>query len=143
MIVRRLMFSLIAVAAMVIMPSCESIEPEGKQAPFKWKTDVEVLNGVVSVPHYGGTYTFTCTNYGDSFWLYGAEAMSDGTTVWYEHDDGDYRHVKTPWMEASVSNGDLVVTIQPNESGVERTVKVNLECYNAFDDFTFKQAAAE
>lgn len=113
-----------------------SEELDGDWPPMEWKTDVNMGKGhTISVPADGGTFLFTCTNYG-GFWL--SDIYEGGQFM--EPTPPDYEKIAWKWGSVEVKKNVMTVVISPNESGTERSVKISPTAGDIFDHFTFNQA---
>jgi len=112
-------------------------DPDGKWEPMKWVTTPSGLDkkDVVRVPADGDSYLFVCNNY-NAFWI--SEICEDGEYMDLKSNnqlfDGDWYHV-------TISERQMLVVINSNETGKPRTLMVGLQSGDAFDTFTLVQDA--
>lgn len=127
---------ILLMALLIVAGLTACSDDDGDWNPMKWKTDVKMAKGhVVSVPVDGGTYQFTCKNYG-SFWFSGI--YEDG--IYVEEGYYDANLIIGKWSRMTADKRVLTVEISPNDSGKQRTVEGGVTVGDAFDDFTFNQA---
>lgn len=133
---RSLILALILVAGLT---ACGvGMDPEGEWDPMEWKADVKLKKDhSISVSAEGGTFHFTCTNY-SWFWL--SWVSEDGQGVEFDYDDHDYDLCVGKWSRVEVKGNVMTVTISPNETGSQRSLKVGPTAGDIFDYFTFTQA---
>lgn len=107
----------------------------GDWEPMTWKTEVKMGKGSISVPAEGGTYEFTCTNYG-KFWF--SSVQEDGKYV----EPGYYDAIRIvgKWSWAEVKENVMTVIISPNTTDNRRSVVIVTTAGDIFDYFTFNQA---
>lgn len=130
------MFLMVFIAMAGLTACSEDEEWIGRWPPMEWKTDVNMGEGhTVSVPAEGGTFLFSCTNY-DGFWL--SDIYEDGRYI--EPTPPDFEHIAWKWGSVEVKENVLTVVISPNESGIERSIKIDTTAGDIFDHFTFNQA---
>lgn len=126
--------TLVFVAA---LSACKKEEVDGGWDPIKWKTEVTMDDEHnISVPAEGGTYRFTCTNYG-GFWITGI--LEDGKYV-LTTEDNRYI-VEGKWCRAEAEGKVLTVVISPNETDNRRSVSLQVCEFDAFGLLIFNQAS--
>lgn len=114
-------------------------DPDGGWEPMKWVTTPSGLDkkDAVKVPADGDSYLFVCNNY-NGFGL--SEICEDGKYMdWKSNNqlfDGDWYHV-------TISERQMLIVINSNETGKSRTLKVSLQSGNVFEYFTFVQDATK
>lgn len=125
---RMLFIAFLAVAGLT---ACSN--EDGDWESMKWKTDVKMEKGhSISVPVKGGSYLFTCRNYG-CIWF--SDLQENGDYIVLD----DFYQIRGKWVTADVDNNVLTVTISPNDSGKQRTVLIGVSAGDIFDSFTFNQ----
>lgn len=111
-------------------------DDDGDWEPMKWKTEVKMgKEHSISVPVEGGTYRFTCTNYG-RFWF--SSIYEEGRYV--EPGFYDVERIVGEWSWAEVKENVMTVIISPNDTGNQRSVEIGTTAGDIFDSFTFNQA---
>ena len=133
---------LAALISALSFTSCS--DDDGDWTPMKWQTSViKEKDGSITVPSQGGSYIFVCTNY-NSPWTCSVAEYVNGTMEYAEHIyDDNWKGFITPYLDAEWQDNILTVTVSPNTTGKERTMMVEVTAGDIFDDFTFKQVAAE
>lgn len=112
-------------------------DPDGKWEPMKWVITPSGLDKkeAVKVPADGDSYLFICNNY-NRFGL--SEICEDGE---YKDLKSDNQLFDGDWYHITISECQMQVVINSNETGKLRTLKVCLQLGNTFDNFTFVQDA--
>ena len=140
-----------------MMVSCGDSE-DGDWDPMKWKIPANVtkVGDNFQVAASGDSVVFACKNY-DGFWYnmaeyslgdsihtaYSWQYSSDGHHKWLELDEAE--RTATPVNEDSISwkaksEGNLLIAVfKPNDTGMERKLKLYVECGDAFGHITLVQ----
>lgn len=150
---KQILFSVLVTGALGLFSACsnENKALDGNWSPMKWKTEVKTVKDkggrYIKVPKEGGTYTFKCMNYGNSFWLSQAEEIQEGKSNRYFAGQSNsvnrdsWYSLKTAWSDIKRVGPNLVVVIQPQGQGSERILNLSVTAGDVFDYFTFKQTA--
>lgn len=137
---------ILLMAVMTCLVSCKGDEPVGKWDKMKWKLPDGLTRekSAYIVPASGGTFTFTCKNYGAP-WL---SSITDGTEYLYpvflqdgaEETEPDFHSFKCEWFEVKCVEADVNITFAPLDSSTEsRQMSVTVTAGDIFDTFTFIQ----
>lgn len=124
---------LLLILSILVFASCES--KDGDWDVMKWKTDVKIDKGKVTVPVNGGTYVFKCKNYG-GFWL--AAVLEDDKDVCIGNNDVE--NAIGEWSSVNIAKNVMTVIISPNDSNHNRLLKVSPTAGDIFSYFLFNQA---
>lgn len=126
---------LVAILAMAGLTACDDDELIGIWPPMEWESHVDLRQ---TIPASGGTYTFTCKNYG--FWISHMEI--DGVYYYPDSQIEDPRHFKGDWFSVDLDNDQKVMTVtfSHNDSGKQRELMIVVEAGDTFDSFCFRQA---
>lgn len=123
----------VLILSILVFASCES--KDGDWDAMKWKTDVKIDKGKVTVPVNGGTYVFKCKNYG-SFWL--STVSEDDKEVSIDNQKGG--NAIGEWSSVNIEKNVMTVIISPNDSDHNRLLKVSPTAGDIFSHFSFNQA---
>ena len=127
---RLIVFALLATC--LAFSACEETQKEGGWDPIK--VDKPTLEFTAE----GGTQTVTATNY-SGWWINGGyekdpkvdyvHSTSSGGKETYTFDvlDGEWYHAKVP-----LRSNEMIVTVDANTSGKQRTVHIEMEAGDAF-----------
>lgn len=142
-----------------MMVSCSNDDDVvGDWDPMKWEVPANVtkVGGYYQVAAAGDSVVFACTNYG-GFWynravytlgdslhtVYGWQYSKDGHHKWLEIDEN--AHTATPVNEDSISwqakaqRNLLIAVFKPNDTGMKKTLMLDVESGDAFDNIAFVQ----
>lgn len=136
---KRFSLFLLLFTTMFCLGSCDS--KDGDWAPIEMTIDEKyVKKNTIEVPAEGGTYVMSSRNYGVP-WLLGIEL--DGNRLLSEDYPmvGYSENVIThDWLNCTIDNQKgYTITIKPNLTCADRTIRFELECGDAFGAFTFVQ----
>lgn len=134
--------SLLAIGiAVLTLTSCNTTETNelGKWEPMVWETGnpPKKVAGTNSVPSAGGEFIFYCVNYEP--WFEGA--VANGKYYYPPREKNDFNTLTTEWTKAEINGNRLKVTFEPNETGVERQLKLEVTGGDIFHAFYFEQSA--
>lgn len=125
----KTMRTIIAMLAALCLISCgkdNNKKLDGKWDPMVWETEVagQIADNQQIVSVSGAELTFFCQNY-SSPWISGA----------------DHHAITTDWFRAEINENKLTVVIEANNTGEERSIKLDLTAGDIFYTFVFKQSA--
>lgn len=141
---------LLALIATIGLTSCKDEDdyPPGDWPAMKWIPDFGEDRGIhqISVPRKGGSYQYECTNYGH-IWLtsfrvndeYIEDVVECVETGGWENQCDWETIINWERVSASAKHSILTVKIEPNDSGKERSCKINIAAGNAVNVFCFNQ----
>lgn len=140
----KVVFCVLITVTMATFSACTS--EDGDWESMKWNTNADMVRKSdewhLKVSEDGGTFRFSCENYG-SFWFAGIEEMNDGKRTTYYPQQEDYKHIISSWAEMKIENNELIVTIRPNDKSMERTLKLTVQAGDIFSSFGFYQVAGK
>lgn len=122
----------LALLATTGLTSC-SDDDVGNWDAMEWTPDMGKDKGIhiVSVPVEGGNYEFVCKNY--SLW-FGVYWVNDEFKEYVADFD-----INEEWFTATVKENVQNVTISPNDSGKDRSCKIDATAGDTTNVFVFEQ----
>lgn len=131
---------LLMASALLGFASCgDKTDPDGLWDPMEWVADHPGNPTKITAEAKGGTFAVTCTNYSRP-WLE-PYVIVDGKKILAveEGKEWDYRHIKKDWYEIEVKGNTYWLTIEPNTTGRERTLDVQVTAGDIFDTINIVQ----
>ena len=131
---------LVMTVAVISLASCDKKDPDGKWAAMDWRVEVpvQITDGIYNVSTAGSELTFSCRNYSKP-WI--ENALFNGKYYYPPRDLNDYRTITTDWFKASVSENELKVIIDANETAEDRQIELTVTAGDCFYTFKFNQLA--
>lgn len=129
----------LACAALLVMAACSDNDDP---TPMRWAGYASDSKVLVDMGAEGGTRTLTCTNY-KNIWMLSAIETIGGDSVEYTTLDSlwDFQRITTSWADVRLAGSQVLVSVQPNRTGLRRTLQVGLEAGDVFDDIWIVQKA--
>lgn len=135
MTIKKIFLILLSVIYGVMFVACEIESKDGDWEPMKWETQLSNINkDKIEVPNKGEVYIFECKNY-TNFWIY--ELYYDGEFFPISYEE---KQITREWFSINLEKENtIIVSILPNSSEGNRTLKIGIQAGNAFDSFLFEQ----
>jgi hypothetical protein len=135
---RLLIVTLMLMALLFGVASCDKDEPDGKWPKMQWEVPDGIvdLGGAYVVPASGATYKFTCTNYKP--WIANiVEAVEDTVQMATLN---DFYFCEGSWYCVKCTGNDVIVTFKPRPADdYNHILMVTLTAGDIFDYFAFIQ----
>ena len=117
-----------------MLASCS--KDDGDWEPMKWKatSSVKEEKGSFIIEAEGATVTFICKNY-SSPWIGGARIGNQ----YINPDENGYKSLKGEWFSARITDNQLEVVINKNNTPMARAFLLEVTAGDIFHTFQFVQ----
>ncbi len=117
-----------------LLASCS--KDDGDWEPMKWKatSSVKEEKGSFIIEAEGATVSFICKNY-NSPWIEGARIGNQ----YFSPDENDRKSLKGDWFSAKITDNQLEVVINKNNTPMARAFLLEVTAGDIFHTFQFVQ----